>query len=107
MYNKLIKVTPIAISGSELTKSLLGLPHWKLVDNMLTREVTFRDYETTWAFLTQVSMRSHLWGHHPTIKTTYKNVKLELFTHDSGNISDIDLKLAKRIEKYITVYIQD
>lgn len=104
----MIKATPIAISGSELTKSLLGLPHWKLVNDVLTREITFRDYETTWAFLTQVSMRSHLWGHHPTIKTTYNNVKLELVTHDNGNnISDIDLKLAKRIEKYVKVYIQD
>lgn len=64
-------------------------------------------------------MRAHLWGHHPSIATTYNRVSLELTTHDlrddsseiassgtstMGGISDIDIKLAKKIEEYIHIY---
>lgn len=64
-------------------------------------------------------MRAHLWGHHPSITTTYNKVSLELTTHDlkdesseaafsgtstTGGISDIDIKLAKKIEEYIRIY---
>lgn len=107
MYNKLSKAVPVAVAGYDLSKALTGLPHWKLVNKVLTREIAFKDYESTWAFLTRVSMRSHLWGHHPTITTTYVNVKLELSTHDlQGQISDIDVKMAKKIEEYIQVHEQ-
>lgn len=108
MYNKLGKGVPVAVTGYDLSRALSGLNHWKLINKVLTREVTFQDYESTWAFLTQVSMRSHLWGHHPTITTTYVNVKVELKTHDlEDQISDIDIKMAKRIENYIQLYEQN
>ena len=105
MYNKLTRVTPLPLSVSEISQKLLQLPKWRLVNGALIREVTFKDYESTWAFLTQVSMRSHLWGHHPTITTAYSWVKLELTTHALGNkVSDIDFKMAKRYEKYVNNY---
>lgn len=105
MYNKLSKTVPVAVTGTTLTNALVSLKYWKVVNQSLTREVVFPDFETTWGFLTQVSMRSHLWGHHPTITTTYNRVQLKLQTHDLDNeISDIDIKMAKRIEKYIQMY---
>lgn len=105
MYNKLSKAVPVAVTLRDLNKTLMELQNWKVIDKTLTREIVFRDYESTWAFLTQLSMRSHLWGHHPTITTTYNKVKLELSTHDlEEQVSDIDLKMAKRIEKYVKMY---
>ncbi|QLG74481.1 hypothetical protein HG535_0G03640 [Zygotorulaspora mrakii] len=105
MYNKLTKVAPIALSAAEINKKLAEIPSWLVVNNVLTRDIRFKDYETTWAFLNQVAMRSHLWGHHPTITTTYSQVKLELTTHSLENkVSDIDLKLAKRYERYVNLY---
>ena len=104
----------IKIPLSELNTRLvkLGLsPNWRVKETTskrytLTRECTFPNFEITWSFLTQVSMRAHLWGHHPTIHTTYNKVELELTTHDldDGYISDIDLKLAKKIDSYIGLY---
>lgn len=105
MYNKLSKSAPVAVVGDNLIKAVAALRTWKVVDKSLTREVVLRDFESTWGFLTQVAMRSHLWGHHPTITTTYNKVQLKLQTHDLENeISDIDIKMAKRIEKYIQMY---
>lgn len=114
MYNKISKVAAIRVPTGVLTAKLtkLGLlPQWAVetVDQRpyaLIRECTFPDFESTWAFLNRVAMRSHLYGHHPSICTEYNKVKLRLTTHDldDGNISDIDIKLAKRIESYINLY---
>lgn len=105
MYNKLSKVAPVAVTGTNLTKALASLQSWSVVDKSLTKDVVFPDFESTWGFLTQVSMRSHLWGHHPTITTAYNKVQLKLQTHDLENeISDIDIKMAKRIDRYIQMY---
>lgn len=115
MYNKLVRTNPIAIRSKEIAELLCEkgvLSRWYLDSKKTTviRECSFANFEQTWGFLTQISMRAHLWGHHPTITTTYNNVKVELTTHDlgdqptSGLISDIDVKLAKKIEQYIELY---
>ena len=68
--------------------------------NTVTRNISFKDFETTWSFLNQLAMRSHLWGHHPTVTTTYNKVSLRLTTHDTNGVSDIDLRLVAKIEGY-------
>lgn len=66
----------------------------------LYRNFKFKTFEDTWAFLTKISMRSHLIAHHPTIINTYNKVKLELNTHDVNGLTDLDFKLAKRFSDY-------
>lgn len=102
MYNKIFKEAPLLLPKPILISKLEALPKWKLIDNELVREHKFRDFEETWSVLTKVAMRSHLWGHHPTITTTYNKVQFRLTTHDVSGVSNIDLKLASKIEKYLT-----
>ncbi|KAH3899893.1 related to Putative pterin-4-alpha-carbinolamine dehydratase [Saccharomycodes ludwigii] len=108
MYNKLSKIAPIAISHQELLKQLaLTLPDWQLssTGKSIIKNYTLPNYENTWAFLQQVAMRSHLWGHHPSITTVYNKVKIELTTHDVNGVSDIDIKLGTKIDKYASYFI--
>lgn len=100
MYNKVTRVSAVQLSAAEVAKHLLKLPNWKYDGKKITREFVLKDFETTWAFLSQVAMRSHLYGHHPTIQTTYNKVRLDLSTHDIQGVSEIDLKLAKKVEGY-------
>ncbi|CCD23196.1 4a-hydroxytetrahydrobiopterin dehydratase NDAI_0B01620 [Naumovozyma dairenensis CBS 421] len=122
MYNKIVKVKPIPIDPKNLSSKLSDLklsPNWKTIPPLeskdsnikighkLVREtIKFKNFEITWAFLNQLAMRCHLWGHHPTISTTYNKVDLQLFNHDLNMITDIDLKLASKIESYINLYNQ-
>ncbi|SCU97457.1 LAMI_0F10154g1_1 [Lachancea mirantina] len=100
MYN-LIKRTPAKLLTSiELEGRLLKLPRWQLTDDIISRQLEFPDFEATWSFLNQVALRSHLWGHHPKIVTNYNQVLIELTTHDAGGITDVDAKLAARIDLY-------
>lgn len=115
MHNKIVRIASSALTGGKLLEKLKPLTRWEVQWDPnktkclgITREVTFKDYESTWAFLTRVSMRSHLWDHHPLIHTSYTWVKLELHTHDidpkdgaHSQLSDIDVRMAKRIDSYI------
>lgn len=111
MYNKIIRCNAVRVATSEL-EALVATPgplaRWQVTadSKRLVRECTFSNFEQTWGFLTAVSMRAHLWGHHPTITTTYTDVKVELSTHDldPAGISDIDVKMAKKIETTIGQY---
>ncbi|SCU94947.1 LADA_0G12464g1_1 [Lachancea dasiensis] len=100
MYNKLTKIAGVRSGAAEISQLLVRYPRWSYDGYKLVRNLKFRDFETTWTFLNQLAMRSHLWGHHPTITTCYNRITLELTTHDVGGVSDIDMKMAVRIENY-------
>ncbi|CDO96501.1 unnamed protein product [Kluyveromyces dobzhanskii CBS 2104] len=101
MYNKIVKQVPVLLPPKILLQELRKLPNWHLLDNELVRDYRFKDFEETWGVLNKVAMRSHLWGHHPTITTTYNKVQFRLTTHDLSGVSDADVMLASRIEKYL------
>ncbi|AAS50816.1 ABR046Cp [Eremothecium gossypii ATCC 10895] len=101
MYNKIAKQLPILLRPPELQAGLAALPHWRLVGASLQRELRLADFEATWGLLTQVAMRAHLWGHHPTITTTHTRATIALTTHDAGGVTDIDLRMARRIERLL------
>ncbi|CUS20555.1 LAQU0S01e09296g1_1 [Lachancea quebecensis] len=101
MYNKVKRVSALPLSAADISRYLVKHPKWSYDGLRISRDVAFKDFETTWSFLGQVAMRSHLWGHHPMITTTYNKVNLKLTTHDVNGVSDIDIKLMERIEGYI------
>ncbi|SCV01210.1 LAME_0G14774g1_1 [Lachancea meyersii CBS 8951] len=107
MYNKVKRIAAVRLSSAEILKLLEPYPRWNYDGSKLTRNLSLRDFETTWSFLTQVAMRSHLWGHHPTITTCYNKVNVQLTTHDVGGVSDIDMKLVSKIESYAAGREQD
>ncbi|EDO16813.1 hypothetical protein Kpol_1056p14 [Vanderwaltozyma polyspora DSM 70294] len=106
MYNKISRVAPVVLSKEQIALKLISLPHWKIENSKLVREpIEVRDFETACSLFNAIAMRSHLWGHHPELTLNYNRLGIKLTTHDIGNqVSDIDLKLAKRIEKYVDMY---
>lgn len=49
--------------------------------------------------MTQVALIAERMDHHPDWKNVYNQLWIELFTHDSGGITEKDLLLAKEISK--------
>ncbi|ODQ81749.1 hypothetical protein BABINDRAFT_11843 [Babjeviella inositovora NRRL Y-12698] len=113
MYNKIAKISPV----KTVLKLNAVLPNWKVAENgassSLSRSIVCKNFEDTWALLTKVSMRAHLLGHHPTITTTYNKISFRLTTHDlaeaggEGVISDVDVKLAKKIDEYAGLFLRE
>ena len=99
----IIKLT--ALEVSERLRNLNTTGEWRLTTfnqvQAIEREMVLKDFESTWAFLTKIAMRAHLMGHHPTLRTTYRNVSVLLQSHDVGGLSAKDFKLANKINSYL------
>ena len=63
----------------------------------LVRSVTFRDFSEAFAFLTRVAMYAEKVDHHPEFTSVWNRVDFRLTTHDTGGITQRDIKLAEAI----------
>ncbi len=85
--------------SEQLEKELAGLKNWKVEDDKLTRDFSFADFREAMSFMVRVAFEAEDIGHHPELFNVYKNVRIQLATHDAGGkITSKDIDLAKRIE---------
>jgi 4a-hydroxytetrahydrobiopterin dehydratase len=74
---------------------------WKLEEGgqALTRSFRFKDFSEAFAFLTRVAMHSEKVNHHPEFTNVWNRVDFRLTTHDTGGVTERDIKLAKAINR--------
>ena len=65
----------------------------------LTRSFTFKDLSTAFAFLTRVAMHAEKVDHHPEFTNVWNRIDFRLTTHDTGGITERDVKLAEAINR--------
>ena len=63
----------------------------------LVRTLKFKDFSEAFAFLTRVAMHAEKVNHHPEFTNVWNRVDFRLTTHDSGGVTERDLKLAEAI----------
>ena len=74
------------------------LPHWTVQNDKLRRQVRFADFSEAFAFMTRVALAAEQLNHHPEWSTVWNRVTIELTTHDTGGLSNLDVELAGRID---------
>lgn len=72
---------------------------WEEVNNRLMRTYYFDDYDHVMKFVTKVMTIAEKQKHHPDIIVHYDNVKLSVYDHKKGKVSDKCHKLAAAIDK--------
>jgi 4a-hydroxytetrahydrobiopterin dehydratase len=82
---------------------LSTLPNWSPVEgrDALTRSFKFADFKQAFAFMTQVALKAEQMDHHPEWFNVYNKVDITLTTHDTGGVSDKDIKLAHYIDSLV------
>jgi 4a-hydroxytetrahydrobiopterin dehydratase len=63
----------------------------------LARSFSFSDFSEAFAFLTRVALHAEKQDHHPEFTSVWNRVDFRLTSHDSGGVTDRDLKLAEAI----------
>ena len=88
------------IDPQSLQEKLADLNGWKSADDgkAIQKFFQFDDFKTAWSFMTKVAMEAEAMNHHPDWHNVYNKVGITLSTHDTGGVTDKDLKLAKFIE---------
>ena len=72
---------------------------WTLADDdqLLIRRFTFGSFGETIAFCTRVAMHAEKVDHHPEIRITYGSAEFRLSSHDTGGVTERDVRLAEAI----------
>ncbi|SDM15819.1 4a-hydroxytetrahydrobiopterin dehydratase [Daejeonella rubra] len=69
-------------------------------DEYIQRELVFKDFISTWAFMNKVALLAEKLGHHPDWSNSYNKLTIRLSSHDAGNkITEKDRNFADLIDK--------
>lgn len=90
------------LTGDARQEALSGLDGWQEVDgrDAITKTFTFANFNEAFGWMGRVALAAEKMDHHPEWFNVYKTVEVTLSTHDAGGLTQNDIKLAKRMEKY-------
>jgi len=85
------------LNDQELAAALRSLPHWRVVEGKLHRELTFPDFRAAFAEMTRIALAAEAMNHHPEWWNVYRTLRVWLHTHDASGITGKDVELARVI----------
>jgi 4a-hydroxytetrahydrobiopterin dehydratase len=88
------------LTKEELDSAVAGLPGWSVVNGKLHREYKFPDFTHAFGFMATAATAIEKMNHHPEWFNVYNTVTVDLTTHDSGGITQNDVKLAKLLDTF-------
>lgn len=85
-----------------VTVELAKLAGWSLVPGRpaITKNFTFKSFSEAWGFMNRVALAAEKLNHHPEWFNVYNRVDVTLSTHDAGGLTELDFKLAARMDKF-------
>lgn len=87
------------LSDGEIHQALEQLPGWKQNGKAIARVFQFENFVKAMEFVNQIAEAAEAVNHHPDILINYNQVTLTLVSHDSGGVTQRDLKMAGRINE--------
>ena len=90
------------LTDAERARELEKFPLWRLVDGReaITRSFRFRSFNEAFGFMTRVAMVAEKMNHHPEWSNVYRDVEVTLATHDAGGLTELDFKLAAKMDQF-------
>jgi 4a-hydroxytetrahydrobiopterin dehydratase len=71
---------------------------WKRSGNSLIKSFEFQSFRDAIVFVNRVASLADELNHHPDIDIRYTAVLLTLSTHSAGGLTELDLKVAERVD---------
>lgn len=94
------------LSAAEVTRALGALnrgardgEQWQTGGETLHKEFVFANFIEAFAFMSKVALVAEKMNHHPEWFNVYKRVRVDLRTHESGGITQLDFELAARMQE--------
>jgi len=93
----------MVLSDAEIQKALQSLPGWTANANTIERSFQFENFVQAMDFVNQIAEAAEGVNHHPDIHISYNKVRLVLVSHDSGGVSQRDIRMAAKINEIATL----
>ena len=90
------------MSRSEAEGHLASTAGWKLIEGeplKIARSLKFKGFAEAMQFVNRLAAVAEAEGHHPDFCVSWNRVKLELFTHSIGGLSENDFIMAAKINE--------
>lgn len=65
----------------------------------IRKRFVFRNFVEAFGFMTRAALWAEKLDHHPEWSNVYKTVDVTLTTHDCDGLSDLDVKLAQKLDQ--------
>jgi 4a-hydroxytetrahydrobiopterin dehydratase len=87
------------LSDAEIQQALQALPGWKKSGNAIERNFQFTNFLQAMDFVNQIAEAAEAVNHHPDIHISYNKVTMALVSHDSGGVTQRDVRMAGKINE--------
>jgi 4a-hydroxytetrahydrobiopterin dehydratase len=85
------------LSAPEIDQALQKLPGWTRQAKAIERVFQFGNFLQAMEFVNKIAVAAEAANHHPDIAISYNKVTLALVSHDSGGVTQRDLRMAGTI----------
>ncbi len=90
-----------SLSDKQVDMQLEELVGWERDGNSIVKSYHFSNFIEAISFMNQAAFHAEALEHHPEWHNIYNVVDVRLTTHDTGGITSLDIRLAKRMEYII------
>jgi 4a-hydroxytetrahydrobiopterin dehydratase len=87
------------LTEAEVKERLTQVQGWTLQGGKLHRAFECKDFVAAFGNMTRVALVAEAMNHHPEWFNVWNKVVIDLNTHSVGGISDLDFKLAGKINE--------
>lgn len=89
------------LDSNARSKALGALDDWSEVPgrDAIGKEFRFKDFNAAFGWMTRVALVAEQMNHHPEWFNVWNRVEVTLSTHDAGGLTELDIKLAKKMDK--------
>ena len=94
------------ISKDELNQKINNLSkNWVIEDVFLKGSFVFKNFYDAFSFMKKVAIKCEDINHHPKWTNVYNKIDVELYTHDSGGITEKDFELSSFMDSMFQKFI--
>lgn len=106
------KITPTVLNESKVEYYLKQLPQWHVSSEKnqaphLLRELSLKNYQQVLDLINKSAEIIIQENHHPEICFGYKSCSFAFFTHSANGITIFDFICAAKIERLISIMVDD
>lgn len=89
------------LNDAERGAAFAELAQWAVTPgrDAIRRVFSFRNFNEAFGFMTRAALVAEKLNHHPEWSNVYKTVDVTLSTHDADGLTELDLKLARSMDK--------
>lgn len=86
------------LSDAQVAGHMKALSEWELGEDRIKRTFRFKDFVEAFGWMSSVALVAERMNHHPEWRNVWATVEVELSTHDAGGLTELDMKLAAKMD---------